>query len=98
MNEERLLQVLLGPLVSEKSTNAADSNRQFTFRVLPDANKLEIRHAVEKLFDVKVVSVKVLNVNGKVKRFGQIAGRRNDWKKAYVKLAEGNDIQFAGGA
>ena len=98
MNEERLLQILLGPLVTEKSSNIADSSNQFAFKVLTSANKLEIKHAVEKLFDVKVEAVRVCNVKGKSKRFGQSMGRRKDWKKAYVKLAEGQDIQFAGGA
>jgi large subunit ribosomal protein L23 len=66
------------------------------FRVVPDASKLEIRKAVESLFDVKVTAVQVANVKGKVKRFGQTTGRRSNWKKAYVTLAEGSDIDFMG--
>ena len=98
MNKDRLMQVLVGPVVSEKSTIAADANRQFVFKVLPDASKPEIRKAVELMFDVKVESVKVVNVKGKSKRFGAIMGRRNGARKAYVKLAEGNDIDFGAGA
>ena len=96
MNTERLSKILVAPLVSEKSTRLADSHRQFAFKVLPDATKPEIRAAVEKMFDVKVTDVRVLNQRGKVKRFGQTIGRRSDWKKAYVTLAEGSDIDFAG--
>ena len=98
MNDERLMQVLLGPLVTEKSSLAADTNNQFANNVLTSANKLEVKRAVEKLFDVKVEAVRICNMKGKTKRFGQTLGRRKDWKKAYVKLAEGQDIQFAGGA
>jgi large subunit ribosomal protein L23 len=96
MNNERLSRILIAPIVSEKSTRAADESRQVVFRVLPDASKPEIRKAVEKMFDVTVTGVQVLNVKGKVKRFGQAIGRRSDWKKAYVKLAEGSDIDFMG--
>lgn len=96
MKKERLMKVLLAPHVSEKSTTASDTNRQFVFRVLPDANKLEIKKAVELMFEVKVDSVQVSNVKGKRKRFGQIAGRRADWKKAYVKLQPGQDLDFMG--
>ncbi|WP_297528515.1 50S ribosomal protein L23 [Thiohalobacter sp.] len=96
MNQERLMQVLLAPLVSEKSARLADSNRQFAFKVLPDATKPEISRAVEMLFDVKVTNVQVANMRGKVKRFGQSVGKRSNWKKAYVTLAEGQDIDFSG--
>ena len=96
MSKQRLMKVLLAPHVSEKSTSAADANQQFVFKVLPDANKFEIKKAVELMFDVKVDSVQVSNVKGKNKRFGQIAGRRADWKKAYVKLQPGQDIDFMG--
>ena len=96
MSNERLSRVLIAPVVSEKSTRAADQSRQMVFRVLPDARKPEIRKAVEKMFDVTVTGVQVLNVKGKVKRFGRTVGRRSDWKKAYVTLAEGSDIDFAG--
>lgn len=98
MNNERLMKVLLGPLVSEKSTNLADANRQYTFRVTTDATKREIAKAVEKMFDVKVDRVQVVNMKGKSKRFGAIQGRRNSWRKAYVRLMTGSDIDFATGA
>jgi len=94
MNKDRLMQVLVSPVISEKSTLAADANRQFVFQVLPDATKPEIRKAVEMLFDVKVENVRVVNIQGKKKRFGTIMGRRNGVRKAYVRLAEGNDIDF----
>ena len=96
MNNERLSRILIGPVVSEKSTRAADQNKQMVFKVLPDARKPEIRKAVEKMFDVTVTQVQVSNVKGKIKRFGQTVGRRSDWKKAYVTLAEGSDIDFVG--
>ena len=96
MNNERLSRILIAPVVSEKSTRVADQSRQMVFRVLPDARKPEIRKAVEKMFDVTVAGVRVLNVKGKVKRFGRNVGRRSDWKKAYVTLAEGSDIDFTG--
>jgi large subunit ribosomal protein L23 len=96
MNNERLSRILIGPVVSEKSTRVADQSRQMVFKVLPDASKPEIRKAVEKMFDVSVTGVQISNVRGKVKRFGRTAGRRSDWKKAYVTLAEGSDIDFMG--
>ena len=96
MNNERLSRILIAPVVSEKSTRVADQGRQMVFRVLRDASKPEIRKAVEKMFDVSVTDVRVLNVKGKVKRFGRTVGRRSDWKKAYVTLAEGSDIDFMG--
>lgn len=96
MNQERLMKVLVAPHISEKSTQVADANRQYVFRVLPDANKAEIKGAVELMLNVKVESVQVLNVKGKNKRFGQIQGRRSGWKKAYVKLEAGQDIDFLG--
>lgn len=96
MNQERLLQVVLAPHISEKSTLVADESRQHVFKVLPDATKTEIKQAVEQLFEVKVAQVRVMNVKGKTKRFGQRDGKRSDWRKAYVTLAEGQDIDFAG--
>ena len=96
MNAERMHQVLLRPVVSEKSTNAAEANRQVVFEVLENATKAEVREAVEKLFDVSVTAVQVLNVRGKIKRFGKTRGKRNNWKKAYVRLAAGDDIDFLG--
>lgn len=98
MNNERLMKVLLGPVISEKSSVAADANRQYTFRVVKDASKREIAKAVEKLFEVGVETVQVVNVKGKQKRFGVIRGKRSDWKKAYVRLKPGSDIDFASGA
>lgn len=96
MNQERIMQVLLAPHISEKTAVLADSDRQHVFKVLPSATKIEIKQAVESLFNVKVDHVHVLNVKGKTKRFGQRNGKRSDWRKAYVKLAEGQDIDFAG--
>ena len=98
MNNERLMKVLLSPLVSEKSSNVADQNAQYTFRVATDATKREIARAVEKLFEVEVERVQVVNVKGKQKRFGAINGKRSDWKKAYVRLKAGSEIDFAAGA
>jgi len=98
MSKERLLKILLAPLISEKSVNAADTGNQFAFKVANDATKPEIKAAVEMLFEVNVEKVQVLNVKGKSKRFGQRMGKRPDWKKAYVRLAAGQDINFAEGA
>jgi large subunit ribosomal protein L23 len=98
MNQERLMKVLLSPVVSEKSSVVADANQQYTFRVATDATKREIAKAVEKLFEVEVERVQVVNCKGKTKRFGQVSGKRSDWKKAYVRLKPGNDIDFAAGA
>lgn len=98
MNKERLMKILLGPVMSEKSANAADAAQQFTFKVATDATKPEIAAAVEMLFDVNVEKVQTINVKGKRKRFGQIQGKRKDWKKAVVRLAEGQDIDFGAGA
>jgi len=97
MSQERLMKVLLAPHVSEKTTRVADQSNQVVFKVLPDATKAEIKKAVELLFEVKVTSVQVTNLKGKLKRFGQSIGRRKNWKKAYVTLAEGQDIDFIGG-
>jgi large subunit ribosomal protein L23 len=96
MNQERLMKILLAPIVSEKSTRLADAHRQFAFKVLPNASKPDVRKAVELMFDVKVDNVQISNVRGKHKRFGQSMGKRADWKKAYVTLAEGHDIDFMG--
>lgn len=95
LNQDRLLQVILAPVVSEKSTFVADKHQQVVFRVAKDACKNEIKAAVELLFKVKVDTVQVVNVKGKQKRFGRIAGRRKDWKKAYVCLEAGQEIDFA---
>jgi large subunit ribosomal protein L23 len=92
---ERLMNVVLAPVVSEKSTRVADKNRQYVFRVADNATKPEVKAAVELLFKTKVQSVTVSNVKGKEKRFGRITGRRRNWKKAYVRLAAGQEINFA---
>jgi large subunit ribosomal protein L23 len=96
MNQERIMKVLISPIVSEKSTRLADQHRQFVFKVVKDASKPEVRKAVELMFDVKVDAVQIANVSGKVKRFGGAIGKRSDWKKAFVTLAEGHDINFTG--
>lgn len=98
MNEERLMKVLVAPLISEKSSLAAEQSNQYVFKVTTDATKPEIKQAVELLFNVKVDAVKVANVKGKTKRFGQRIGRRNDWKKAYISLQAGQEIDLLGGA
>ncbi len=97
MNQERLLQIILAPQISEKSTYVADKYEQVAFKVASDATKPEIKAAVELLFKVEVESVQVLNTKGKVKRFGRMMGRRKDWKKAYVSLKPGQEITFAAG-
>ncbi len=97
-SKERLMSILLSPVVSEKSAMAADASNQFVFRVATDATKPEIAQAVELMFDVKVEDVRTANVKGKQKRFGAMLGKRNSWKKAYVRLQEGHDIDFATGA
>ena len=94
MNQERIYKVLLGPHVSEKASLAAERG-QVVFRVAPDATKPEIKKAVEQLFNVKVKAVSTLNVKGKTKRTVRGLGKRNDWKKAYVSLQPGQDIDFA---
>jgi large subunit ribosomal protein L23 len=97
MNDERLMRVLVAPHISEKSARVADSSNQVVFRVLPDACKPEIKRAVEKLFNVEVEHVRTASVKGKVKRFQRTPGRRSNWKKAYVRLKPGHDIDFLGG-
>jgi large subunit ribosomal protein L23 len=96
-NEERLMQVLLAPQISEKATYIADKNEQVIFVVAPDATKPEIKAAVELLFKVQVESVQVANVKGKVKRSGRSMGRRSDIRKAFVCLKPGQEINFAEG-
>lgn len=95
MNPERIYKVLLGPHISEKAAISAEGGNQVVFKVLPNATKLEVKKAVEKLFNVKVAGVQTLNVKGKVKRnkFGLV--KKSDWKKAYVRLEQGHDIDFA---
>ncbi|EEF78769.1 LSU ribosomal protein L23p (L23Ae) [Methylophaga thiooxydans] len=96
MNTERLTKVILGPVVAEKASRVAEDNNQVVLKVLPNANKTEIKAAVETLFDVKVAAVTTTNVKGKVKRTGRTIGKRSDWKKAYVTLADGADLNFLG--
>ncbi len=95
MINERIYKVLLAPHVSEKATRVADKNSQYVFRVAPDATKPEIKAAVEALFEVKVQSVQTVNIKGKTKRTARGIGKRNDIRKAYVRLADGQDIDFA---
>ena len=92
LHQERLMTVIRGPHLSEKSHLAAENN-QVVLKVRKDANKTEIKQAVELLFEVEVDEVRVVNVKGKNKRFGMTRGRRSDWKKAYVKLAEGSSVE-----
>jgi large subunit ribosomal protein L23 len=91
----KLASILCAPIISEKSSNAADQSNQFVFKVQKSATKLQIKNAVELMFAVKVESVRVLNVKGKIKRFGRTLGKRSDWKKAYVKLQSGHNIELA---
>lgn len=97
MNQERLLQVLLAPQISEKATYVADKFEQVVFRVAADATKPEVKAAVELLFKVEVKAVQISNVKGKVKRFRGAAGRRKGWKKAFVSLKPGQEINFVEG-
>ena len=97
MNQQRLMQVLLAPQVSEKATFVADKNEQVVFRVASDATKPEVKAAVELLFKVSVDSVQICNVKGKQKRFGRFSGSRKGWKKAYVCLKPGQEINFVEG-
>lgn len=96
VHDERLFHVILAPHVSEKGTRVADKNKQIVLRVRRDATKPVIRQAVEQMFNVKVESVTTANVKGKRKQTGRIAGRRSDWKKAYVRLQDGQDLDFLG--
>jgi len=96
MNQERLMNILVSPHVSEKATVAAENANQIVFKVVNTATKKEIKAAVEMLFEVNVENVQVANVKGKTKRTQNGIGRRNDWKKAYIRLQEGQDINFIG--
>lgn len=96
INQDRLLQIIHSPSISEKAAIIAEKNRQFAFKVATDATKPEIKKAIELLFEVRVSSVRVCNVKGKIRRFKQMIGRRKGWKKAYVSLKEGFDIDFTG--
>ncbi|ANQ86575.1 50S ribosomal protein L23 [Azoarcus olearius] len=97
ISQERLLQVLLAPQISEKATYVADKNEQVVFKVATSATKPEVKAAVELLFKVEVKSVQISNVKGKSKRFGKMMGRRKDWKKAFVCLKPGQEINFVAG-
>ena len=95
MNQDRLMKVLLAPVVSEKATMMAEKNNQVAFRVIQDATKAEVKAAVELLFKVEVEAVNMINIAGKQKRFGRFMGRRNNTRKAYVCLKAGQEINFA---
>lgn len=95
MSNAQLIDVLDAPIISEKSTIAAEKENRFVFKIKTHATKKQVKKAVEALFQVEVESVHVLNVKGKKKRFGRTLGQRSDWKKAYVKLKPGFDINFA---
>lgn len=95
MSKENILKVLVGPHMSEKASNISEKQGQYTFKVLKDANKRDIKSAIEMLFSVKVHSVQTLRCVGKQKRKGKLLGRTNAWKKAYVQLQEGEKINFS---
>ncbi len=94
-SQEKLLNVILAPHVSEKSSSGSMGNRQYTFKVAVDATKPEVKAALEQLFSVKVDSVRMIKMKGKSTRFGRIQGKRKDWKKAMVTLGEGSEIDIA---
>jgi len=96
MNMTQIANVLLSPHVTEKTTMVGESSNQYVFKISPRANKSDVKAAVEGLFDVKVESVSLLNVKGKTKRFGSKVGHRKSWKKAYVRLQAGQEIDFMG--
>lgn len=97
MSNNRLMQVLLVPRVTEKTTRVGEQSNQYVFKVVTDAEKSEVRDAVELLFGVNVESVRIVNVKGKNKSFRGRPGKRSDWKKAYVRVQEGQAIDFLGG-
>ena len=97
MNNDRLCQILLAPRVTEKTTLVGESSNQYVFHVINDASKSEVKGAVEMLFDVNVESVRIVNVKGKTKSFRMRPGKRSDWKKAYVRVQEGQVIDFLTG-
>ena len=94
MNSGRMYQVIRKPIVSEKSTRVGELHNQIMFDVARDATKAEVREAVEKIFEVKVISVQIANLRGKTKRFGRTVGKRNDHRRAFVRLKKGDDINF----
>ena len=97
MNNDRLCQILLAPRVTEKTTLVGENSNQYVFHVVNDASKAEVKGAVELLFDVNVEAVRIVNVKGKSKSFRMRPGKRSDWKKAYVRVQEGQVIDFLGG-
>ena len=97
MSKDRLYQVLLSPRVTEKTTLVGEKSNQYVFHVINDASKAEVKGAVELLFDVNVEAVRMVNVKGKTKSFRMRPGKRSDWKKAYVRVQEGQVIDFLGG-
>ena len=97
MSNDRLYQVLLSPRVTEKTTQVGEDSNQYVFHVVNDASKSEVKDAVELLFDVSVESVRTVVVKGKTKSFRMRPGKRSDWKKAYVRVQEGQVIDFLGG-
>ena len=97
MNKDHLFKVLLSPRVTEKTTRVGEGSNQYVFRVISEASKADVKGAVELLFDVSVESVRIVNVKGKNKSFRMRPGRRSDWKKAYVRVQEGQVIDFLGG-
>ncbi|MBT8060626.1 MAG: 50S ribosomal protein L23 [Xanthomonadales bacterium] len=97
MSNDRLYQILLSPRVTEKTTLIGQNSNQYVFHVVPDARKAEVKGAVELLFDVNVEAVRIVNVKGKSKSFRLRPGKRSDWKKAYVRVQEGQVIDFLGG-
>jgi len=97
MSKNRLFQVILSPRVTEKSTHVGEDSNQYVFHVVNDASKSEVKGAIEMLFDVNVEAVRIVNVKGKNKSFRMRPGKRSDWKKAYVRVQEGQVIDFLGG-
>jgi len=97
MSNERLYKVLLNPRVTEKSARVGENSNQYVFQVASDANKAEVKAAVEHLFEVNVEAVRIVNVKGKRKAFKMRPGKRSDWKKAYVRVQEGQSLDFLGG-
>ena len=95
LTKDQLFQVLLAPVVTEKSTRAAEQGGQVVFNVVPSANRNDVKAAIEQAFEVEVESVRILNMKGKNKRFGRTLGKRIDRKKAYIRLKDGSDIDFA---
>jgi large subunit ribosomal protein L23 len=96
MNDQRIMNILLGPHITEKAAIVGESSNQYVFQVATNATKPEVKQAVEKLFEVEVDAVRVVNVKGKTKRTGARVGRRKNWRKAYVRVKSGQTIDFAG--